>query len=131
MEVLDDERRATTTGFLVRALRWFRRHGVRVRQVISDNGNGYISKLFRRACHWLGVDHLRTRPRRPQTNGKAERFIQTMLREWAFPRIYPNSAARNAVLHTWLRHYNEERPHASLQYSAPVCRVPLYREQRS
>jgi transposase InsO family protein len=128
VEVLDDERRATTTAFLVRALRWFRRHGVRVRQVMSDNGNGYISKLFRRACRWLDVAHLRTRPRTPQTNGKAERFIQTMLREWAFPRVYPDSAARNAVLQSWLRHYNEKRPHASLQYSAPVSRVPLYRE---
>jgi transposase InsO family protein len=84
VEVLADERRATTTDFLVRALRWFRALGLRVRRVISDNGSPYVSKLFRKACRWLGIRHIRTRAYTPKTNGKAERFIQTLMRQWAY-----------------------------------------------
>jgi transposase InsO family protein len=131
VEVLADERKANTTGFLIRALRWFRSHGIQVAQVMSDNGVGYVSRLFARACRWLQLRHIRTRPYTPKTNGKAERFIQTLLREWAYLQAYPNSDARNAVLPAWLRQYNELRPHASLNQLPPVSRIPSYREQRS
>ena len=84
VEVLADERRRSTTGFLVRALRWFRARGVRVERVMTDNGPGYVARLFRKACRMLHLRHIRTRPYTPRTNGKAERFIQTLLREWAY-----------------------------------------------
>ena len=82
VEVLPDERRSSTTGFLVRALRWFRARGIRVERVMTDNGSGYVARLFRKALRMLGIRHIRTRPYTPKTNGKAERFIQTLMREW-------------------------------------------------
>jgi transposase InsO family protein len=106
VEVLPDEKRQSVTGFLVRALRWFKRLGIRVERVMTDNGSGYVSRLFRKACRILRVRHLRTRPYTPKTNGKAERFIQTLLREWAYALPYRSSDTRAADLPRWLRHYN-------------------------
>jgi transposase InsO family protein len=119
VEVLPDERRQSVTGFLVRALRWFRRQGIRVERVMTDNGSGYVSRLFGKACRRLRLRHIRTRPYTPKTNGKAERFIQTLLREWAYALPYRSSDTRAADLPRWLRHYNHERPHASLARQAP------------
>jgi transposase InsO family protein len=121
VEVLPDEKRQSVTGFLVRALRWFKRLGIRVERVMTDNGSGYVSRLFRKACRMLRVRHLRTRPYTPKTNGKAERFIQTLVREWAYALPYRSSDTRAADLPRWLRHYNLERPHASLQRQTPTA----------
>jgi transposase InsO family protein len=98
VEILPDEKRQSVTGFLVRALRWFRRLGIRVERVMSDNGSGYVSRLFRKACRLLRLRHIRTRPYTPKTNGKAERFIQTLLREWAYALPYRSSDTRAADL---------------------------------
>lgn len=130
-EILADERGATCADFLRRACAWFARHGITVRRVLTDNGTGYRSHRFRDACAGQRLRHLRTKPRTPQTNGKAERFIQTLLREWAYGRHYLTSAIRSQHLPRWLRYYNEERPHASLAYLPPISRRPLIREQRS
>ena len=119
VEVLPDEKRQSVTGFLVRALRWLRRQGIRVERVMTDNGSGYVSRLFGKACRRLRLRHIRTRPYTPKTNGKAERFIQTLLREWAYALPYRSSDTRAADLPRWLRHYNHERPHASLARQAP------------
>jgi transposase InsO family protein len=116
VEVLPDERRQSVTGFLVRALRWFKRLGM-----MTDNGSGYVSRLFRKACQMLRLRHIRTRPYTPKTNGKAERFIQTLLREWAYALPYRSSQTRAADLPRWLRHYNHERPHASLARQSPTA----------
>jgi transposase InsO family protein len=121
VEVLPDEQRRSVTGFLVRALRWFKSLGIRVERVMTDNGSGYVSRLFRKACRMLRLRHLRTRPYTPKTNGKAERFIQTLLREWAYALPYRSSATRAADLPRWLRHYNLERPHASLARQSPTA----------
>jgi hypothetical protein len=102
VEVLPDERRWSITGFLVRALRWFRERGVRVEQVMTDNGSGYVARLFRKILRMLGIRHIRTRPSTPRTNGKAERFIQTMLREWAYSIPFRSSDRRVADLPRWL-----------------------------
>ena len=98
VEVLSDEKRTATTGFLVRALRWFRQRGIKVERIMTDNGSGYIARLFAKACRWLAIRHIRTRPYTPKTNGKAERFIQTLLREWAYGHAYLNSDQRRAAL---------------------------------
>jgi transposase InsO family protein len=121
VEVLPDEKRQSVTGFLVRALRWFKSLGIRVERVMTDNGSGYVSRLFRKACRMLRLRHLRTRPYTPKTNGKAERFIQTLVREWAYALPYRNSDTRLADLPRWLRHYNLERPHASLARHSPTA----------
>jgi transposase InsO family protein len=121
VEVLPDERRQSVTGFLVRALRWFKRQGIRVERVMTDNGSGYVSRLFRKVCRLLHLRHIRTRPYTPKTNGKAERFIQTLLREWAYALPYRSSDSRAADLPRWLRHYNQERPHASLARQSPTA----------
>jgi transposase InsO family protein len=121
VEVLPDEKRQSVTGFLVRALRWFRRLGIRVERVMTDNGSGYVSRLFGKACRMLRLRHVRTRPYTPRTNGKAERFIQTLLREWAYALPYRSSDSRAADLPRWLRHYNLERPHASLARQPPTA----------
>jgi transposase InsO family protein len=122
-EVLADERGETAVGFLRRALGFFERHGVTVERVMSDNGSPYVSKLHAIACRELGIRHLRTRPYRPRTNGKAERFIQTMLREWAYGRIYATSAERTRALPLWLDRYNWRRPHGSLGHRPPGSRL--------
>jgi transposase InsO family protein len=131
VEILPDEKRYTATGFLLRALREFRRRGVHVQRVLTDNGGAYRSRPFRKVCRWLGIATKRTRPYRPQTNGKAERVIQTLLRKWAYVRPYANSAQRRAALGPWLRFYNEERPHASLNRRTPSSRLAQLAEQRS
>ena len=120
VEVLPDEKRQSTTGFLVRALRWFRARGVRVERVMTDNGSGYVAKLFRKALRILGIRHIRTRPYTPKTNGKAERFIQTMLREWAYAIPFKSSATRAADLDRWLSWYNQRRPHSALNRRPPA-----------
>ena len=120
VEVLPDERRGSTTGFLVRALRWFRARGVRVERVMTDNGSGYVARLFRKALRMLGIRHIRTRPYTPKTNGKAERFIQTLMREWAYAIPFRSSKTRAADLNRWLDWYNRQRPHASLGKRSPV-----------
>jgi transposase InsO family protein len=120
VEILPDEKRQSVTGFLVRALRSFKNLGIAVERVMSDNGSGYVSRLFRKACRRLRLRHIRTRPYTPKTNGKAERFIQTLLREWAYALPYRSSATRAADLPRWLRHYNHERPHASLAARSPI-----------
>jgi transposase InsO family protein len=120
VEVLPDERRRSCTGFLVRALRWFRQRGIQVERVMSDNGAGYVSRLFRKACRLLRIRHIRTRPYTPKTNGKAERFIQTMLREWAYALPYRSADSRAADLPRWLDFYNHSRPHAGLGGQAPA-----------
>ena len=128
VEVLPDEKRATTTGFLVRALRWFRQLGVRIERVMSDNGSPYVSKLFRKACRWLGIRHIRTRPYTPKTNGKAERFIQTLMREWAYAIPFDTSEHRARDLPRWLDLYNRSRPHSALGGRPPF--LALSQEQR-
>jgi len=120
VEVLPDERRSSTTGFLVRALRWFRARGVRVERVMTDNGSGYVARLFQKALRLLRIRHIRTRPYTPKTNGKAERFIQTLLREWAYAIPFRSSKTRAADLTRWLDWYNQQRPHASLAKRSPL-----------
>jgi len=122
-EVLGDEKATTAAAFLRRAIRFFDRHGVKVERVITDNGSAYRSTVHAIACRALGVRHLRTRPYRPQTNGKAERFIRTMLGGWAYGAIYRNSAERTAALEGWLWRYNFRRPHGSLGRRPPAARL--------
>ena len=122
-EVLADERATTAAAFLRRAVRFYRRHGVRVEGVMTDNGSAYRSAVHAIACRALGIKHLRTRPRRPQTNGKAERFIRTMLGGWAYGAIYRSSAERTAALEGWLWRYNFKRNHGALGRRPPAARL--------
>ena len=122
-EVLRDEMGMTSAAFLRRAVAWFRALGIRIRRVMTDNGSGYIARCFAHEIERLRLVHKRTRPRRPQTNGKAERFIQTLTREWAYAVPYLTSAARARVLPRWLRHYNQRRPHGSLEGLPPFSRL--------
>ena len=123
VEVLPDQRGVTAVAFLERALRFFKRHRLRVREVLTDNGSCYVSKKFRQACKRHALRHLRTKPYRPQTNGKAERFIQTMLMGWAYKRSYRTSNQRTKALPAWLRYYNEERPHRALGMISPTTKI--------
>lgn len=123
VELLPDERAQTAIGFLRRALAWFSAQGIRVERVMTDNGSAYRSHTHRAACALLGLRHSRTRPRRPRTNGKAERFIQTLLNGWAYARLYRNSAERAETLPLWLNHYNYVRPHGSLGHRPPGSRL--------
>jgi transposase InsO family protein len=122
-EVLPDEKATTAAGFLRRAVRFYRRYGIRVEAVLSDNGAAYISAAHALACRRLKVRHLHTRPYRPQTNGKAERFIRTMLAGWAYGAIYGTSRERTAALDGWLWHYNHRRRHSALGHRPPVSRT--------
>ena len=123
VEVLGDEDGPTVTEFLWRALAWFRRHGIRVRRLLTDNGGGYRSGAFAALCQRLRIAHRRTRAYTPRTNGKAERFIQSLLREWAYRRPYATSAARTRALGPWLHYYNWHRRHSSLDGEPPVSRL--------
>lgn len=120
VEVLPDQTAATTVGFLRRAIAWFAKHGVTVQEVMTDNGSAYVSRLWAATCAEAGLVHIRTRPYRPRTNGKAERFIQTLLREWAYAATYRDSEHRKTVLPEWVRYYNTQRPHGSLGHKAPM-----------
>ena len=122
-EVLVDEKATTAIGFLRRAIEFYRRHGIEVEQLITDNGSAYISFAHAAACRLLGIRHLRTRPYRPQTNGKAERFIRTLLGGWAYGAIYRTSAERTRALNGWLWHYNHQRRHSALAHKTPIARL--------
>jgi len=124
-EVLPDERATTAAGFLRRALAFFARYGIRVERVLTDNGSAYVSTIHAITCRTLGIRHLRTRPRRPQTNGKAERFIRTLLTGWAYGAIYRSSIERTTALDGWLWHYNHRRRHSALGHQAPISRTNL------
>jgi transposase InsO family protein len=124
-EVLPDEKAATAAGFLRRAVAFYRRHGIRVERVLTDNGPCYRAVIHALACRRLRIRHLRTRPYRPQTNGKAERFIRTMLAGWAYAAIYRSSSERTAALDGWLWHYNHRRRHSALGHQPPVSRTNL------
>jgi transposase InsO family protein len=124
-EVLTDERASTAAGFLERAVAFYRRHGIVVERVLSDNGSCYRSLIHALACRRLGIRHPRTRPYRPQTNGKAERFIRTMLNGWAYGAIYGSSRERTAALDGWLWHYNHQRRHSALGHQPPISRTNL------
>jgi transposase InsO family protein len=123
VEVLPDEKATTSIGFLKRAITFFADHEITVRRVMTDNGSPYRSHAHAIACRELGIRHLRTRPYRPQTNGKAERFIQTLLREWAYARAYSSSAERTSALTAWLTYYNFNRPHGALSHRPPHSRL--------
>jgi transposase InsO family protein len=123
VEILDDERATTTVAFFERALAWFADRGVTVRQVMSDNGAPYVSKPWALSCATNRIEHIRTRPYRPRTNGKAERFIQTLLREWAYAATYRTSRHRARALPAWIDYYNTQRPHGALGHKTPVNRL--------
>ena len=120
-----DQTERSSIHFLAAATAWFARLGIHIRRVLTDNGPCYNAHRFRRACDQLGIRHRRTRPYTPRTNGKAERFIQTALREWAYARTYQNSQERTASLPLWTHQYNWHRPHASLSRQPPICRSGL------
>jgi transposase InsO family protein len=123
VEVLPDEKATTAIGFLRRAISFYGSHGITVERLMTDNGSAYISTAHALACRRLGIKHIRTRPYRPQTNGKAERFIRTMLREWAYAAVYGSSPERAAALSGWLQRYNFRRRHGALGHRPPIARL--------
>jgi transposase InsO family protein len=123
VEVLGDEKATTAIGFLRRAIAFYARHGVSVQRVMTDNGSAYRSTIHALACRALAVRHLRTRPYRPRTNGKAERFIRTLLASWAYGPIYASSHERTAALDGWIWTYNHRRPHGALSHKPPIARL--------
>jgi len=124
-EVLLDEKASTAAAFLRRAVAHYQRHGITVERILTDNGSCYRGVVHAVACRRLGIRHLRTRPYRPQTNGKAERFIRTMLNGWAYGAIYRSSQERSRALDGWLWHYNHRRRHSALGHQAPIARTNL------
>jgi len=130
-EIHDDETRETAAAFWIRAVAWFAEQGITVERVLTDNGGCYRSFLWRDAVAATGARHLRTRPYRPQTNGKVERFHRTMLNEWAYARLYTSDHARRAALPAWLHRYNHHRPHTALDGSSPISRCPNVSGQNS
>jgi transposase InsO family protein len=124
-EILPDEKRGSCLRFLFNALRYFRSLGVKVERVMTDNGSSFRSRRYAKALRRLRVKHLRTKPYTPKTNGKAERFVQTSLREWAYARAYHTSDQRAAELPLWLHRYNWHRPHGSIGSMPPISRLPL------
>jgi transposase InsO family protein len=122
-EVLPDERATTAIAFLRRAVAFYERHGITVERLLTDNGSAYRSTVHAIACRALGIRHLRTRPYRPQTNGKAERFIRTLLGGWAYGATYRTSPERTAALDGWLWHYNHHRQHSALGHQPPTARL--------
>ena len=127
-QILPDEKQESAVAFLRAAVAYYLSLGVTVTRVMTDNGSCYRSKAFREACRDLGLKHIRTRPYTPKTNGKAERFIQTALREWAYAQAYPNSDRRAQELPVWLHRYNWHRPHGSLNSKPPISRLALDRD---
>jgi transposase InsO family protein len=123
VEVLADEKAPTAIAFLGRAVAFYARHGISVERVITDNGSAYRTTTHALACRALGIRHVRTRPYRPQTNGKAERFIRTMLAGWAYGAIYASSTERTAALDGWLHHYNHHRRHQAIGRQPPITRL--------
>jgi len=123
VEVLADEKATTAIGFLARAVEHYATYGITVQALITDNGSAYRSTIHAIACRALGIRHLRTRPYRPQTNGKAERFIRTLLGGWAYGAIYANSTQRTAALAGWIDFYNRRRPHGALSHKPPIARL--------
>jgi transposase InsO family protein len=125
--ILPNERAPSVCRFLLEALRYYRSLGIRIQRILTDNGPAYHSRALARMCRRLAIRHRFTRPYTPRTNGKAERFIQTALREWAYARTYQNSQERKLALHPWLHEYNWHRPHASLNHNTPISRAGLDR----
>ena len=123
--LLPDQKAETTISFLHQAIEFFARYGIGVRALLTDNGSSYRSGQFARACQQLAIRHRRTRPYSPQTNGKAERFIQTALREWAYARHWKDSEERDCHLQPWNDFYNHQRPHGSLNYKSPISRSEI------
>jgi transposase InsO family protein len=124
-QILPDEKKESAVAFLHAAIAYYASLGITVTRVMTDNGSCYKSNAFRAACKALGLRHLRTRPYTPKTNGKAERFIQTSLREWAYAKAYPTSDHRKAELPRWLHQYNWHRPHGGIQSQTPISRLGL------
>jgi transposase InsO family protein len=122
---MPDEKKESAVAFLKAAVAYYQSLGITVTRVMTDNGSCYRSRDFRDACCDLSLKHIRTKPYTPKTNGKAERFIQTALREWAYARAYTHSAMRTAELPLWLHRYNWHRPHASLKAKTPISRLGL------
>ena len=122
-EVLPDQQRRTVIGFLRHAVGFYARHGITVERVLTDNGGAYRSTIHAAACRTLGIRHLRTRAYRPQTNGKAERFIRTLPGGWAYGAIHRSSTERTAALDGWLYHYNHHRKHSALNHQPPIARL--------
>ena len=123
VEVLADEKAVTAIAFLRRAINHYASYGITVERVMTDNGSAYRSAAHAIACRVIGIRHLRTRPRRPQTNGKAERFIRTLLGVWAYGAIYRDSNQRTAALAGWLDFYNRRRPHGAISHKPPIARL--------
>ena len=123
--IFSDEKKESAVTFLKAAVAYYAGFGVIIARVMTDNGSCYRSRAFREACRDLGLRHIRTRPYRPKTNGKAERFIQTALREWAYAQAYPNSERRAEELPIWLHRYNWHRPHGGLKSRPPISRLAL------
>lgn len=123
--VAEDEKGDTATALLKRTVEHYRQRGIQVQRVMTDNGSPYLSTAFKQACAQLGIRHLRTQPYTPRTNGKAERFIQTALREWAYAAAYQSSHRRTQALHAWIHHYNWHRPHSALQSQPPISALRL------
>ncbi len=124
-QVLASERKEDAVAFLNEAVAWYRKLEIGIERVMTDNGSCYKSHAFRAACKALGLRHIRTRPYTPKTNGKAERFIQSSLREWAYARAYQTSEQRKAELPYWLHHYNWHRPHVGIKRKTPISRSGL------
>jgi transposase InsO family protein len=123
VQMYDDERKESAVAFLMAAVAHYAALGVKIKRLLTDNGSAYRSRLFAKTCQALGIKHTFTRPYRPQTNGKAERFIQTCLREWAYGRVWRNSAERTSWLPAFLAYYNARRPHSALGYKPPASRL--------
>lgn len=124
-EMKPDEKAVSAVAFLKAAVAYYERLGVTVARVMTDNGSCYKARAFHAACRELGIKHIRTKPYTPKTNGKAERFIQTALREWAYARPYPHSDRRTEELPRWLHHYNWHRPHGGIQAKTPISKLAL------
>ena len=127
-DIYPDETAESSVSFLKQAVAWYESLGINVERVMTDNGACYIAKDFRKACKDLKLKHKRTKPYTPKTNGKAERFIQTALREWAYARAYNTSNQRAQDLPVWTHMYNWHRPHGALEYQPPVSRIGLDRD---